>query len=120
MAYTTPSLIHRTTMKRLIALAIVALVAPILVVSQQQPAKATPGTDSVAFVDGAGQFDVWVDAVEGAGVSRLHFGDVGDVPLMGDWNCDGVDSPGVYRSSAGLVILRNEPRCTLIAAICDT
>jgi parallel beta-helix repeat protein len=68
---------------------------------------AAGGRDSVVFVDGGGGFDVFVDVVGGGGVGRLSFGDVGDVPLMGDWDCDGTDSPGVYRSSVGRVFVRN-------------
>ncbi len=39
---------------------------------------------------------------------RFFFGNPGDVPLMGDWDCDGVDTPGLYRQSDGYVYLRNE------------
>jgi hypothetical protein len=35
----------------------------------------------------------------------LGFGDAGDVPLVGDWNGDGVDTPGVYRQRAGVAPL---------------
>ena len=35
------------------------------------------------------------------------FGDPQDVPFMGDWNCDGIDTPGLYRQSDGFVYLRN-------------
>jgi len=63
--------------------------------------------DSVALIDKAGRFDVWVDASEGSGIGRVYFGDAGDVPLMGDWDCDGVDTPGVYRTAFGRVYLRN-------------
>ena len=31
----------------------------------------------------------------------------GDVPFMGDWDCDGIDTPGLYRQSDGFVYLRN-------------
>ena len=71
------------------------------------PVGAVGGGDSVVLVDGGGRFDVWVDAVPGSGVGRVFFGDVGDVPVMGDWDCDGVDSPGVFRASVGQVFLRD-------------
>jgi hypothetical protein len=29
------------------------------------------------------------------------------VPFLGDWDCDGVDTPGLYRRSDGFVYLRN-------------
>lgn len=41
--------------------------------------------------------------------SEHHFlyGNPGDVPLMGDWNCDGFDTVGMYRPSNGFVYIRN-------------
>jgi hypothetical protein len=35
------------------------------------------------------------------------YGDPSDVPFVGDWDCDGVDSPGLYRRSTGQAFLRN-------------
>lgn len=35
------------------------------------------------------------------------FGNPGDVPFAGDWNGDGIDTPGLRRNSDGLVYLRN-------------
>ena len=37
----------------------------------------------------------------------FFFGDPGDEPFVGDWDCDGSDTPGLYRSSDGFVYLRN-------------
>jgi hypothetical protein len=37
----------------------------------------------------------------------IFFGNPGDYGFMGDWNCDGVDTPGLYRRSDGYVYLRN-------------
>lgn len=40
------------------------------------------------------------------------FGDLGDVFLAGDWNGDGIDTPGVYRQRAGVAplwVLSNSP-----------
>jgi hypothetical protein len=31
--------------------------------------------------------------------TSFFFGNAGDVPFMGDWNCDGIDTPGLYRQS---------------------
>ena len=45
---------------------------------------------------------------DGAGsVKQFFYGNPGDFPIMGDWNCDGVDTPGMYRQSDGFVYLRN-------------
>jgi hypothetical protein len=40
-------------------------------------------------------------------VDSFYFGNPGDVPFMGDWDCDGIDTPGLYRQSDGYVYLRN-------------
>ena len=40
-------------------------------------------------------------------VTSFFYGDTSDEPFMGDWNCDGVDTPGLYRRSDGKVYLRN-------------
>jgi serine/threonine-protein kinase len=32
---------------------------------------------------------------------RFALGDAGDVPVLGDWDCDGIDTPGVFRPSTG-------------------
>lgn len=45
---------------------------------------------------------------DGAGVqSQFFYGNPGDVPFMGDWDCDGTDTPGLYRQSDGFAYLRN-------------
>jgi hypothetical protein len=41
-------------------------------------------------------------------VKTFFFGNPGDFPIMGDWNCDGIDTPGMYRQSDGFVYLRND------------
>ncbi|MCJ7781057.1 MAG: hypothetical protein MUQ27_09540, partial [Acidimicrobiia bacterium] len=38
-------------------------------------------------------------------VGYFYFGNPGDYPMMGDWNCDGIDTPGLYRQSDGYVYL---------------
>ena len=43
----------------------------------------------------------------GGGILTINFGQAGDLPVVGDWNNDGVDSPGVYRPSAGQFLLTN-------------
>jgi hypothetical protein len=39
--------------------------------------------------------------------SRFYYGNPGDFPFVGDWDCDGIDTPGLYRQSDGYVYLRN-------------
>jgi hypothetical protein len=39
--------------------------------------------------------------------TRFFFGTPGDLPFVGDWDCDGDETPGLYRQSDGFVYLRN-------------
>jgi hypothetical protein len=39
--------------------------------------------------------------------TSFYYGNPGDFPIMGDWNCDDVDTPGLYRQFDGYVYLRN-------------
>jgi subtilisin family serine protease len=48
----------------------------------------------------------WLYRPDGS-VFSLGYGNAGDVPFFGDWDCDGVDTPGLYRRSTGFVYLRN-------------
>ncbi len=38
---------------------------------------------------------------------EFGYGNPGDVPFLGDWDCDGIDTPGLYRRRDGFVYLRN-------------
>ena len=40
-------------------------------------------------------------------VKTLYFGNPGDYPFVGDWDCNGTETPGLYRQSDGFVYLRN-------------
>jgi hypothetical protein len=40
-------------------------------------------------------------------VTTFEFGGAGDAPFMGDWDCDGIDTPGAYREADATVHLRN-------------
>lgn len=63
--------------------------------------------DSVAFQDSGGKFHVWEKATNAVVEKTFYFGNPGDIAFSGDWNCDGVDTPGLYRQSDGYVYLRN-------------
>jgi hypothetical protein len=63
--------------------------------------------DSVAFVTHDAQFHLYGQLAQGSAVSSFYYGNPGDVALMGDWNCDGVDTPAMYRPSNGFMYLRN-------------
>jgi hypothetical protein len=40
--------------------------------------------------------------------THFFFGNPGDYPFMGDWDGDGIETPGLYRQSDGFVYLTNE------------
>jgi len=63
--------------------------------------------DTVAFQDAGGQFNLWADLVANPPTTRFFFGNPGDLAFAGDWDCDGVETPGLYRRSDGYVYLRN-------------
>jgi len=41
----------------------------------------------------------WTWDVASLTIWNFYFGSAGDIPLMGDWDGDGLDSPGIYRPS---------------------
>ncbi|HLF43456.1 MAG TPA: glycosyl hydrolase, partial [Acidimicrobiia bacterium] len=63
--------------------------------------------DTAAFQDGGGRFNIWSLATSGIVETSFVYGNPGDVPFSGDWDCDGVETPGLYRRSDGYVYLRN-------------
>jgi hypothetical protein len=63
--------------------------------------------DSVIFHDAGGRWHAWNTVASQHLEDVFYFGDPGDVAFAGDWNCDGFDTPGLYRRSDGAVYLRN-------------
>ncbi|HSJ70797.1 MAG TPA: hypothetical protein VLA29_04015 [Acidimicrobiia bacterium] len=49
----------------------------------------------------------WYLRDEWGWIESFYYGNPGDTPFMGDWDCDGIDTPGLYRQSDGYVYLRN-------------
>ncbi|MDH3308147.1 MAG: PQQ-dependent sugar dehydrogenase [Acidimicrobiia bacterium] len=75
--------------------------AATLLVAAAPPA----GPDTVGLVDPAtGRWHLRTADDETA---SFYFGNPADVPFMGDWDCDGIDTPGLYRQADGFVYLRN-------------
>jgi len=81
---------------------LVAIVAAGLCVVLAAPASAK---DEAGVADQATGIFTLRD--EGADPFSFLFGNPNDVPFMGDWNCDGHDTPGLYRRSDGFVYLRD-------------
>lgn len=83
---------------------VLAVVATVLVVTSPPVAAAGPN-DSFGLVDPT--TGLWHLYDKGVETAPFYFGNPGDHPFMGDWDCDGVDTPGLYRRSDGYVYLRN-------------
>ncbi len=49
----------------------------------------------------------WHFTKNGEPQSQFYYGNPGDYPMMGDWNCDGTATPGLYRRLDGYVYLRD-------------
>jgi hypothetical protein len=64
-----------------------------------------PAKEDIGLVDPAS--GIW-HLRRGGVMSSFFYGNPGDSPFAGDWNCDGIDTPGLYRRSDGFVYLRNE------------
>jgi dipeptidyl aminopeptidase/acylaminoacyl peptidase len=64
-----------------------------------------PEDVTVGLVDPASGF--WTIEDFGGNFATFFYGDPGDVPFMGDWDCDGIDTPGLFRQSDAFAYLRN-------------
>ena len=82
-----------------------ALVVFVLALSGVPAVAGIPG-ESTGVVDQT--TGVWYlrDASNGATTS-FYYGNPGDFAIFGDWDCDTIDTPGLYRQSDGYVYLRN-------------
>ncbi len=64
--------------------------------------------DQIGFVGSSARWNLKEAVASEAEDTEFFFGNPGDVPFTGDWDCDGVDTPGLYRQSDGYVYLRND------------
>lgn len=68
-------------------------------------ALAVEGSDGVALFDP--EMGEWHLRYPDGSEHHFFYGAPGDVPLVGDWDCDGFDTVGMYRPSNGFVYLKN-------------
>jgi hypothetical protein len=61
--------------------------------------------DTVGLVDPA--TGEWRLRNQAGAITTFFYGDPADVPFMGDWDCDGVDTPGLFRLSDAFAYVRN-------------
>ena len=96
----------------LLATALVAVFIGVPVAGAQTESDlGTEAIDNDAVTDRVGLVDpstgVWSLRGPGGVLNNFLYGNPGDFPMVGDWNCDGIDTPGLYRQSDGFVYLRN-------------
>ena len=60
----------------------------------------------MALVDPVAGIWHYYDAA-GTEIESFYYGNPGDIPFVGDWDGDGVETPGLYRPSDGFVYVRN-------------
>ncbi|MGI9585315.1 MAG: PQQ-dependent sugar dehydrogenase [Acidimicrobiia bacterium] len=81
------------------------IVATALIGMPPTPAAAADDPDTVGAVDVSQ--GLWRLRTEEGLTATFYYGNPGDLPFAGDWNCNGIDTPGLYRQSDGYVYLRN-------------
>ncbi|MEZ5175701.1 MAG: M15 family metallopeptidase [Acidimicrobiia bacterium] len=62
--------------------------------------------DSIGHVDSGGVWTLADRPRTDPDETEFYYGKPGDSPFMGDWDNDGIDTPGLYRRSDGFVYLR--------------
>jgi predicted phosphohydrolase len=99
-------------------LAVIATVgptAPVIASADPESADLAPRVLGAEVLAANGDTVGLVDPSQGkwhlrnalGGQTSFYYGNPGDVPIIGDWNCDGDETPGLYRQSDGFVYLRN-------------
>ena len=69
------------------------------------PVPVPPHADGVAVQDPT--TGIWTLRDPDGSVSSFYFGNPRDIPFIGDWDGDGIDTVGLYRESTGFLFLRN-------------
>ncbi|MBT8199500.1 MAG: hypothetical protein KJO36_03180, partial [Acidimicrobiia bacterium] len=69
------------------------------------PAQSGTDTSQLAMFDV--DTGVWHLRYEPGVVDTFYYGIGGDLPLIGDWDCDGFDTVAMFRPSNGFIYLRN-------------
>lgn len=88
-----------------------ALFVLLVALSVAPPASAEPPGDEFGAVDtttGRWYLRQKHDPYGTVLTYQFYFGLPGDVPIVGDWDCDGFDTPGVFRPSTGYIDMRND------------
>jgi len=79
-----------------------AAIAALLLIGLALPAAAQDTVGAVQQAKGH-----WTLRAPNGNSTTIGYGNPGDHPFMGDWDCNGTDTPGLYRQSDGFVYLKN-------------
>ena len=92
------------------ALGVALLSGLVSVALMSAPLNAAPGR-GLGQADGVGAFDpdtaTWHLRTRGGDPTVFVFGSTGSIPLIGDWDGDGIDTIGTYDADTATVKLRN-------------
>lgn len=70
------------------------------------PSSGQPsGSTSVALQDP--RTGIWSLRMPNGSVNTFYYGDPNDVPFVGDWNGNGIETVGLYRRSTGFLFIRH-------------
>jgi hypothetical protein len=92
--------------RKTVVLLLAVAVGGILASAGSAAADTADTAGSVGVVDPTTGRWYLLDASTGETTS-FYYGNPGDEPFVGDWDCDGVDTPGLFRRSDGYVYLRD-------------
>jgi hypothetical protein len=107
----TPSpLSSRRTIVRGAVMAVALATALVHASAVAPAAKAGSESDHLVTATSDGLFSYVLSAKDGSATATVSFGAIGDQALVGDWDCDGTATPGVYRGKDGRVFLSNGPQ----------
>ncbi|MBT8249198.1 MAG: M15 family metallopeptidase, partial [Acidimicrobiia bacterium] len=70
--------------------------------------------DQIGFV--FGDSELWLRknlSWDGGDYANFYFGNPGDVGVVGDWDCDGIDTPGMFRPGNGFAYVANANETTV-------
>ncbi|NNC42194.1 MAG: fasciclin domain-containing protein [Acidimicrobiia bacterium] len=71
------------------------------------PASAESETGGITVQSFDAATGLWNGIDDQSNPVNFYFGNPGDMPLLGDWDGDGVETPGLYRQSDGFFYGRN-------------
>ncbi|GMR02887.1 MAG: hypothetical protein BMS9Abin20_1240 [Acidimicrobiia bacterium] len=73
--------------------------------SPEQPPPPPPSGPATVGVQDP-RTGIWSLRIHDGSTKQFYYGDPNDIPFIGDWNGDGIETVGLYRKSVGFLFLR--------------